>query len=114
MSTLKALQQKKTDLLDAIASLNPMRMGSVCAQFPTTKHKDGTTSKRGPYTMYTRKKNGKPVGKRLSQKEAPLYRDQVDQFREFQGLSAKFVETSESLADLEVAAEKEGKKNSRA
>lgn len=113
MPEFKSLQQKKAGILDAIASLDPMRAGSVCEQFQRTKHKDGTLTKRGPYAMYTRKKNGKTVGKRLSQQEAPLYRRQIDLFRKFQELSAEFVETSERLADLEVVAETEGKKNSR-
>lgn len=112
MSTLKMLQQKKVDVLRAIASLDPMRMGSVCEQFQRTRRKDGTIAKRGPYTMYTRKKKGKSVGKRLSEQEAPLYRDQIGLFRKFQELCGEFVETSERLADLKVAAKTEVKKNS--
>lgn len=113
MSKFMSLQQKKTEILDAIASLEPMRVGSVCEQFQSTKRKDGTVTKRGPYAMYTRKKNGKTVGKRLSKQEAPLYGKQIDRFRKFKELSVEFVETSERLADLEVVAETEGKKNSK-
>ena len=61
MSTFKKLQQKKDEVLNFIAKLNPMRIGSVCEQYQHTKRKDGTRTKRGPYFMYTRKKEGKTV-----------------------------------------------------
>lgn len=110
MPTLKKLLQKKNEVLDAIAKLKPMRIGSICEQYQHTKRKDGTRTKRGPYLMYTRKKEGKTVGKRLSKEEATLYRNQIDSFREFQELSAQFVETSEQLADMEAVADTNGKK----
>ena len=62
--------------------------------------------------MYTFKEKGKTVGKRLSRKQAPLYRAQIERFRAFEKLSRQFVGVSEKLADLEGAGGDEGKKNS--
>jgi hypothetical protein len=113
MPARKKLHQRKEEILQAIASLKPMRKGSVCRQFQRTVRKKGPDTQRGPYPMYTCKKKGKTVGKRLSQDEAVQYRAQIDAFRRFQELCREFAEVSETLADLEAPAlEEVGKKNS--
>ncbi len=113
MSTAKAIQKKKDEILKKIASLGPMRKGSVCEQFQFATRKDGTRNKRGPYPMYTCKKKGKTSGKRLSKENEPLFRAQIDAFRQFQILCAQFAHSSEQLADREIVGTKKGKKNSR-
>ena len=110
----KAIQEKNAKILKSIASLGAMRKGSVCEQFQFLRRKDGSRLKRGPYLMYTCKKNGKTKGKRLSKKNADVYRVQINTFREFQKLCGQFVENNEQLADIEAADGKKGKKNSNA
>jgi len=110
----KAIREKNAEILKSIASLGAMRKGSVCEQFQFSRRKDGTRLKRGPYMMYTCKKNGKTKGRRLSKENAGVYRAQIDTFREFQKLCGQLVENSEQLADMEAADVKKGKKNSRA
>ena len=114
MSTDRQLQQAQSKLIETLAELGPMRQGSVCEQFQRVRRKDGTIVQSGPYPMYTRKKHGKTVGRRLTAQQVPLYRTQIDQFRTFQNQCQRFVELGEQRADLE-ADEQRGarKKNSR-
>lgn len=64
--------------------------------------------------MYTTKKDGKTLGKRLSPAQAPLYQAQIERFRTFQGLCQRFVDLGEQRADREVAERVNGgKKNSK-
>jgi len=113
MPAHRKLQHRREEILEAMASLKPMRKGSLCQQFQRTRHKKGPSTRRGPYAMYTCKKKGKTVGKRLSREKALQYRDQIDVFRHFQKLCREFVEVNEQLADFEAAAPRdEGKKNS--
>ena len=99
----RQLQQAQNALLKRFAEMGSLRQGSVCEQFRRVRRKDGTMVKSGPYPMYTRKKHGKTVGKRLTAQQVPLYRAQIDQFRDFQDLCRRFDELGEQRADLEVA-----------
>ena len=89
-----------------------MRRGSVCEQYQRSRRKDGTVTRRGPYAMYTLKRKGKTVGKRLAKKDLPLYRAQIERFRGYEKLAREFLEVSEQLADIEVAPGDGAKKNS--
>ena len=62
---------------------------------------------RSPYWRYTRKDQGKTVGRHIGEEAlAEVYRSQIEAFREYQALSAELVRISERLADEE--AEKRG------
>ena len=114
MNLTTQLEHKKQTLLQEIAALGPMRKGSVCQRMLPARRRDGSVRRRGPYTMYTYKKEGKTLGKHLSQaKDAELYRRQIETYRRFEQLSRELVEVSQRLADLEAAQEKGGKKNSK-
>jgi len=114
MDTVRQLSQERARLIEEIAALGPMRMGSICDHYLPTKRKDGSAYRRGPYPTYTFKRGGKTRGKQLrGAAEATLYREQIAAFRRFQALSTELVEVSQRLADLEVAGAPEGKKNSR-
>lgn len=112
MPACETLQRKNAGILRTIASLGAMRKGSVCEQFQYSRREDGTRLKRGPYLMYTCKKKGKTLGKRLSKEKASLYRAQIERFRRFQELCREFADGSEQLADMEVSNVKGSKKNS--
>ena len=114
METYRQLTQQRAQILQQLAALGPMRMGSVCDHHLPTKRKDGSTYRRGPYPTYTFKQRGKTRGRQLhNQQEAELYRRQIDTFRRYQALSAQLVQVSQRLADLEAAGEPGCKKNSR-
>lgn len=114
METIRQLSQQRARLLEQIAQLGPMRMGTVYDHYLVTRRADGSTSRRGPYPTYTFKQAGKTGGKQLrNAAQADLYRRQIEAFRRFQELSAQWVQVSQRLADLEAAGQDEGKKNSR-
>jgi hypothetical protein len=112
MTSLSQLLNEREQLLDEMAQLGPMRKGSVSEFSIPSRRKDGTRQVRGPYLKYTVKKYNKTQGKHLKTKdEADLYRRQIEQYRHFEKLAARFVDIGERMADLE-AAETDAKKNS--
>lgn len=114
MDTSRTLTARRAQILDQIAALEPMRMGSVNQQMLPYKQHDGSIRRRGPYLTYTFKRAGKTCGKHLrSQEEAELYQRQIQNYRRFQELSAELVQISQTLADLEAAGDEGSKKNSR-
>jgi len=114
MDEHRQLTQQRAQLVEQIAALGPMRMGSVTQQYLPTRRADGSRSRRGPYLTYTFKQGGKTRGKHLRDaQEAEFYRGQIAAFRRYQALSVQLVAVSQRLADLEVAGEPGGKKNSR-
>lgn len=62
--------------------------------------------------MYTFKRKGKTVGKRLSKQQMPLYLAQIESFRAYERLAREFLEVNERLADLKAASGADSKKNS--
>lgn len=107
MSTLQSLQRQCQALLDEIASLPPIRPGTLRRFSPGRKRKDGSLVRRGPYWNYTFKRNGKTLGRHIADDaSAEVYRGQIEAFRRFRQLTARFAELSQRMADLE--AEKKG------
>ncbi len=114
MDTTARLTQRKNELLAQLATLGPMRKGTLSDQYVQTILKDGSHSRRGPYTVYTFKEHGQTVSRRLSDRaQIACYRKQIGAFRRFQELTAELAQLGQRLADLEVAGRPEGKKNSR-
>ena len=114
MDTSSKLNQRKTDILTQLATLGPMRKGTISEQYVQVTLKDGSSRQRGPYTLYTFKEHAKTVSRRLSDpSRIALYRQQIATFRRFQDLTRELAKISQSLADLEEAGEAGGKKNSR-
>ncbi len=114
MTSRKQLLKVKAETLKKIAELGPMRKGSLTVHYQDHKRKDGSVKKLGPYTIYTFKRNNKTVSRRLSDKKIiEAYRRQIENFRCLQDLSARLLDISQKLADLEVSSRKEEKKTSR-
>jgi len=115
MDQVESLSQQRAHIMEQIAALGPMRMGSITTQLLPTRRSDGSVYRRGPYLTYTFKEGGKTRGKHLRDPgQAELYRCQIEAFRRYQELSAQLVQVSQRLADLEAAGQPdEGKKNSR-
>ena len=113
MTSLSQLLHERELLLDEMAQLGPMRKGSVSEFSIPSRRKNGTRQVRGPYRKYTVKKHNKTQGRHLKTKdEADLYRRQIEQYRHFEKLAARFVDIGEQMADLE-ASETDAKKNSK-
>lgn len=114
MDTTTTLIQHKNELLAQLAALGPMRKGTLNEQYVQTTLKDGTPSRRGPYTVYTFKQHGRTLSQRLSDRaRIALYREQIATFRRFQELTVELASLGQQLADREAAGEEGCKKNSR-
>lgn len=114
MNEIEKLTQRKTQIVKEIASLKPMRKGSLNKQFLETVRKDGSKTKRGPYTIYTFKEKGKTISRRIKNKDQEaLCREQIGEFRRFRRLCSEFVETSQRIADLTASGLSDEKKTSR-
>lgn len=111
MNSLEAAAQRRQDILEQIADLGPMRMGSVTQQSSPFTRKDGSIGQRRTRFTYTFKRKNKTLGKHIgSEREARIYREQIETFRRYQALSAELLTVSQQLADL-TNQEQCGKKN---
>jgi len=97
------LHKRSRGILEQIARLGPMRKGSITHQSVWAKAKDGSPVRRGPYPLYSCKKRGKTVSKRVPRDLVALYDEQILRFRRFEELIDQFVEVAEQQADTQVA-----------
>ena len=98
------LEQQRQGLLRQLADLRELRRGSLTEQFLTVTHADGSKVKRGPYPLLTRKEASKTVSVRLTDPAlVPLYRQQIQAMRQFEGVVDQLVRLGEQLGDLAVA-----------
>ncbi len=98
------LELQRQGLLRQLADLRELRRGSLTEQFLTVKHADGSSVKRGPYPLLTRKEANKTVSVRLTDPAlVTLYRQQTQAMRQFEGVVDQLVRLGEQLGDLAVA-----------
>lgn len=98
------LEQQRQGLLRQLADLRELRRGSLTEQFLTVKHADGSSVRRGPYPLLTHKEAKKTVSVRLTNPAlVPLYRQQIQTMRRFEGVVDQLVHLGEQLGDLAVA-----------
>ena len=75
MDIVEQVSRQRAQIVERIAQLGGMRMGSICEQTLAGKRADGSRVERGPYATYTFKRDGRTVGRRLvSEREKRLYR----------------------------------------
>jgi hypothetical protein len=114
MNPMTRLSQQKNEVLAQLAALGPMRKGSLTEQYVHVTLKDGSSTRRGPYTLYSYKEDGKTFSRRLTRpEERTLYAEQIAAFRRFQELTAELARIGQAVADLEASGEQGCKKNSR-
>jgi hypothetical protein len=98
------LEQQRQGLLRQLADLRELRRGSLTEQFLTVKHADGSTVKRGPYPLLTRKEAQKTLSVRLTDPAlVPIYRQQIQTMRQFERVVDQLVRVGEELGELAVA-----------
>ena len=113
MSKIESLSQEWKQLAAKIAALGPVRPGTICSQKVKYRAKDGSLKKNGPYPILTSKEGGKTRTVRLgSEEEIKIVEKQIANFREFQSLTRELTRIGKELADCEMGAKTEGKKNS--
>jgi len=113
MSSIQQIQQQRQQILTEITQLEQVRRGSLTEQMVETVGADGRHHQRGPYPLYTYKDGGRTVSRRLTDPaQIPLYRQQIQQGRRFQELTAHLLRLGETLSEqaVESAAEKKTSK----
>jgi hypothetical protein len=101
MSQLPKLRKQRQEILGHIVFIEEMRRGSVTRQFLKIKHKGLTEPVLiGPYALYTCKKKGKTLGRRLRDpEEIRRLENQVENYHVFRRLSSELVDVSEQICD---------------
>jgi hypothetical protein len=109
--SLRRVRQRRKELLTELAALEQMRRGSLTPQYFEATRNDGSTVRRGPYTLYTSKEKGKTVSRRITDPELVLrYEEQIKAFRRFETLANELVRVGEKISDLVLSDEEELKK----
>jgi len=101
MAKLPQLRQLRRELLGHISAIEEMRRGSVVRQFLRLRLKGQKEPVlAGPYALYTCKKKGKTVGRRLhGSDEIRRLEEQVENYHVFRKLCTELVEVSEKICD---------------
>jgi hypothetical protein len=99
--SLGKLQQMRQDILTHISLIEEMRRGSVTRQFLKIKLKgQKDPALAGPYALFTCKRNGQTVGRRLRDpQEIRRLEHQVQNYHTFQNLCRHLVEVSEKICE---------------
>lgn len=101
MSILSKLRQARQKILDHIALIEEMRRGTVTRQFLKVKLKGKSEPALvGPYALFTYKKKGRTVGRRLHDlEEIRRLEHQVENYHTFQHLCRRMVEIGEAICE---------------
>lgn len=99
MANFNEIIQRRRAILDELAGLESIRRGSVMEQYLTSTRRDGRRAKRGPYAIYTLKRKGKTVSRRLRPGDVGAFREQIAAGRRFQELVHELMEMGEALSD---------------
>lgn len=101
MSRLAQLRQSRTVLLGHIQSIEEMRRGSVTRQFLKAQRSQAEEDVFiGPYPLFTCKKNGRTVGRRLHDlDEVRKIERQVENYHTFRRLCSRLVDVSEAICE---------------
>jgi len=101
MKILDRLRQRRQELLARIGLIEEMRRGSVTRQFLKVRLKSRPEPVlSGPYALFSCKRGGKTVGRRLRDpEEVRRLEQQVENYHAFQGLCRQLVEISEQICE---------------
>ena len=101
MRVLQKLREARQGILAQIALIEEMRRGSVIRQFLKIKSKGKRRPTLcGPYALFTFKKKGKTISRRLHDlEEIRRLEEQVENYHIFQKLCRRLVEIGEAICD---------------
>jgi hypothetical protein len=101
MNRIGELMLKRKRILRKMAQILEMRRGSVVRQMvPGKKGGVSEADKRGPYPLFSFKRGGRTVSRRVhSKEEIKRLERQVRNFHRFQELSRRLVEVSEAVCE---------------
>ncbi len=99
MRSVESIRARRREILEEMGKLDLVRRGSVCEQILRPRARDGRWHECGPYAVYTVKRGGRTVSKRLSFEERDRYREQVSACHRLQALTRELIELGEALCD---------------
>lgn len=101
MPPLSKLRRNRQEVLSLIAPLEEMRRGSVTRQFLKFQRKgEKEPVFTGPYALFTCKRGGRTVGRRLHDlEEIRRLEIQVENYHLFQKLCRQLVEIGEQICE---------------
>ena len=101
MPKLPKLRKARQETLAQIALLEEMRRGSVTRQYVKSKSQSNTEPVfTGPYALFTWKKEGRTLGRRLHDlEEIRRLEHQVENYHTFQNLCRKLVDIGEQICE---------------
>ena len=113
MSKSHSLSAQWQRIVKKIQDPQPMRPGSICMQNVKYQARDGSTKTHGPYPIITSKLDGKTQTQRLgSDEKVQTCQRHIENFRRFKQLTGQLVRIGRQMAEIELTAAGEVKKNS--
>jgi hypothetical protein len=102
---LAALQRRYRALAAQLADLGYIASGSITHRHtrcgnPNCRCRADPPQMHGPYWQWTAKVDGKTVTRRLSQTEAELYQEWIDNDRQLRAITAQMREVAAEASDL--------------
>lgn len=114
MPTSEQIHAERKKLIAELAQLEQIRRGSLTEQMVEVVTRDGQRIKRGPYPLYTVKKRGRTVSRRVKTPEqVQAYREQIERGRRFHQLTTELFRLGEALSEQAVNAEAQKKTSKR-
>jgi len=103
-------ERRYRELLSQITGIGLIRSGSVAPRYnycgkPNCRCHADPPQPHGPYFQWTAKVNGKTVNRRLSAREAELYREWIDNDRRLRALIDELRQVAEQATNLILEAE---------
>ena len=107
---ISALERRRADLLEQLASVGEMRAGSLTARFRRCGTKGCHCAQpgdpgHGPVLSLTRQQNGKTVTRIIPARAEADTRARIAEHRRFRRLSKELVEASTALSEARLAAD---------
>lgn len=103
MSARQQIEGRRKSIAEEMLDIRSMRKGSISEQwFPVMRDGKKTDERRGPYFVFTCKRNGRTVSERLKSEEALVRaREDTDNYHRFRVLCAELEELTAALGELD-------------
>jgi hypothetical protein len=100
MQTMSQIRQRREEILREVAGLEFIRRGSVTEQVLHPRGRNGRQYTCGPYPLYSFKRKGRTLSRRLSAAESGRIRTEVEAGHRFQDLMQELMELGEAACGL--------------
>lgn len=100
MQTMNQIRQRREAILREVAGLEFIRRGSVTEQVMHPRGQNGKQYTCGPYPLYSFKRKGRTLSRRLSAAESERIRKEVEAGHRLQDLMQELMELGEAACEL--------------